>query len=81
MPEANTYTLYNTNTTGPSKANREELADFISIIEPEVTPVTSAISKGSTKSVYTEWLCEDLSPAKVESTTELLEKLKAEGVL
>ena len=70
MPEANTYTLYNTDTTGPSKANREELADFISIIEPEVTPVTSAISKGSTKSVFTEWLCEDLSPAKVASTAE-----------
>ena len=70
MPEANTYTLFNTNTTGPSKANREELADFISIIEPEVTPVTSAISKGSTKSVFTEWLCEDLSPAKVASTAE-----------
>jgi len=68
--EANTYTLYNTSTTGPSKANREELADFISIIEPEVTPVTSAISKGSTKSVFTEWLCEDLSPAKVASTAE-----------
>jgi len=70
MPEANTYDLYNTSTTGPSKANREELADFISIIEPEVTPVTSAISKGSTKSVFTEWLCEDLSPAKVASTAE-----------
>ena len=70
MPEANTYTLFNTNTTGPSKANREELADFISIIEPEVTPVTSAISKGSTKSVFTEWLCEDLSPAKIASTAE-----------
>ena len=70
MPEANTYDLYNTNTTGPSKGNREELADFISIIEPEVTPVTSAISKGSTKSVFTEWLCEDLSPAKVASTAE-----------
>jgi len=70
MPEANTYDLYNTSATGPSKANREELADFISIIEPEVTPVTSAISKGSTKSVFTEWLCEDLSPAKVASTAE-----------
>lgn len=70
MPEANTYTLYNTSTTGPSKANREELADFISIIEPEVTPVTSAISKGSTKSVFTEWLCDDLSPAKINSTPE-----------
>ena len=70
MPEANTYTLYNSSATGPSKANREELADFISIIEPEVTPVTSAISKGSTKSVFTEWLCEDLSPAKVASTAE-----------
>jgi len=70
MPEANTYTLYNSDATGPSKANREELADFISIIEPEVTPVTSAISKGSTKSVFTEWLCEDLSPAKVASTAE-----------
>ena len=70
MPEADTYTLYNTSSTGPSKANREELADFISIIEPEVTPVTSAISKGSTKSVFTEWLCEDLSPAKVDSTVE-----------
>jgi len=68
--EANTYTLYNTSTTGPSKANREELADFISIIEPEVTPVTSAISKGSTKSVFTEWLCDSLSPAKVDSTAE-----------
>ena len=70
MPEANTYTLYNSSTTGPSKGNREELADFISIIEPEVTPVTSAISKGSTKSVFTEWLCEDLSPAKIASTAE-----------
>lgn len=70
MPEANTYDLYNSSTTGPSKGNREELADFISIIEPEVTPVTSAISKGSTNSVFTEWLCEDLSPAKVASTAE-----------
>ena len=72
MPEANTYTLFGSSPveTGPSKANREELADFISIIEPEVTPVTSAISKGSTKSVFTEWLCEDLSPAKVASTAE-----------
>jgi len=72
MPEANTYTLYGSSPayTGPSKANREELADFISIIEPEVTPVTSAISKGSTRSVFTEWLCEDLSPAKVASTAE-----------
>jgi hypothetical protein len=68
--EANTYSLYNTSTTGPSKANREELADFISVIEPEVTPVTSAISKGSTKSVFTEWLCDSLSPAKVNSTPE-----------
>jgi len=68
--EANTYSLYNSSTTGPSKANREELADFISIIEPEVTPVTSAISKGSTKSVFTEWLCDSLSPAKVDSTAE-----------
>ena len=70
MPEANTYDTYNSGATGPSKANREELADFISIIEPEVTPVTSAVSKGSTRSVFTEWLCEDLSPAKVASTAE-----------
>lgn len=70
MAFADTYSTYNSGATGALKANREELADFISIIEPEVTPVTSAITKGSTKSVFTEWLCEDLSPAKVNSTAE-----------
>lgn len=70
MAFADTYSTYNSGATGALKANREELADFISIIEPEVTPVTSAITKGSTKSVFTEWLCEDLSPAKVNSTRE-----------
>lgn len=43
-----------------SKNNREELADVVSRITPEDTPIYSMMSKGTCKSTHPEWTVEEL---------------------
>src|SRR4030095_8337500 len=66
MPAANTY-------SSPSWAggNREDLMDILTIVEPETTPVTSAISKGEApKAIFSEWLVDNLRPPRVTGVPE-----------
>jgi hypothetical protein len=66
MPQANTYAA--PSTTG---GNREDLRDILTILEPEQTPVTSAISKGpSPAATLVEWVVDSLRTARVTGVPE-----------
>lgn len=53
--------ITNTFKTTDAVGNREELSDVVSRITPEDTPIYSALSKGSAKSVHPEWETDELA--------------------
>ena len=56
MPAANSYS-----SPGTTGGNREDLRDILTILEPEQTPVVSAMRKGpGPKGTYTEVLADEL---------------------
>lgn len=54
--------IANTFVQSSSIVNREELADVVSRITPEDTPIYSMIRKGRCNSVHPEWPVDDLAP-------------------
>ena len=60
-----------TQNLGASLGNREDLRDVLTILEPEATPVTSAIKKGpGPKATLVEVLVDELSDPAVASVDE-----------
>lgn len=60
-----------TQNLGASLGNREDLRDVLTILEPEATPVTSAIKKGpGPKATQVEVLVDELSDPSVGSVDE-----------
>jgi hypothetical protein len=54
--------LANTKLTTQVVGNREELADVISMITPDDTPIYTDIPKGKCSSVHPEWETDELAP-------------------
>lgn len=50
-------------TQTPARGMRESLADFVSIISPEDTPIYSAASKGKASANFEEWQTDSLTAA------------------
>lgn len=48
-------------TSAPARANREELANVVSRITPEDTPIYSVVPKTAAKSIHPEWLIDTLA--------------------
>lgn len=64
MPQATTY-------GDGSVLNREDLADLMSVVEPEKTPVTSLIPKGpAAKAMHTEWGIDAMDEVEFEAVAE-----------
>jgi hypothetical protein len=75
MALADSYTTVDTSpvtqTLGAKTGNREDLRDVLTILEPEATPVTSAIKKGpGPKATIVEVLVDELSDPVVASVDE-----------
>lgn len=75
MALANSYTAAAnspaTQQLGANQGNREDLRDVLTILEPEATPVTSAIKKGpGPKATQVEVLVDELSDPVVASVEE-----------
>tara|TARA_Y100000310_G_scaffold327334_1_gene393525 strand:- start:3227 stop:4252 length:1026 start_codon:yes stop_codon:yes gene_type:complete len=66
MPAANTYA-----SPGTTGGNREDLRDILTILEPEQTPVVSAMNKGpAPKGTYTEVLADELDAPTTDGQPE-----------
>jgi len=66
MPSANSY-----DSPGTTGGNREGLLDILTVLEPEATPVTSMIAKGSgLKTTYPEWMADNLRKPRTKGTPE-----------
>lgn len=50
--------------------NREDLSDILTILEPEVTPVTSMAKKQKTSSTFFEWQVDDLQQVEFAGVNE-----------
>lgn len=67
MAFSNTYDTVN---LGSAVSNREDLADYISLLAPEDTPVLSALPRTSASAMYHEWTLDKL---KAPSTAGVVE--------
>ena len=66
MAVANSYS-----SPGTTGGNREDLRDVLTILEPEQTPVVSAMKKGpGPKSTYTEVLADELDSPSIDGQPE-----------
>jgi hypothetical protein len=67
MAFSNTYDTVN---TGSAVSNREDLADYVSILAPEETPVLSSATKSKAKATFHEWTVDSLDPVSTDGTSE-----------
>ena len=66
MPAANSYA-----SPGTTGGNREDLRDILTILEPEQTPVVSAMRKGQgPRGTYTEVLADELDSPSTDGQPE-----------
>ena len=51
---------YDTTNPGSAVSNREDLTDILSVLEPEETPILSALDKKRASATFTEWTVDKL---------------------
>ena len=57
-------------TTALAKGEREQLADVIYRIDPDETPIFSALKKETSNGIFTEWQVQNLSAAGTNYASE-----------
>lgn len=61
---------YDTTNTGSAVSNREDLADYISTLAPEETPVLSALPRTRATATYHEWTVDELAAPNTDGVLE-----------